>query len=219
MEPRSGAPRAAEPHQALTTLLFIALGYVVGSIPTGVLLARTAGVDVRRAGSGNIGATNVARTAGARLGLLTLVGDAAKGALPALAARTFSGDPTLAAASGFAAFVGHLFPLSLGFAGGKGVATALGVALVLCPLAAAAAAAAFTAVLGSTRYVSLGSLAGAAAAPFATALSGCPSPDLVAIATMGALIWLRHAANLARLVAGTEPRFAIVLKKQASLTK
>jgi glycerol-3-phosphate acyltransferase PlsY len=176
------------------------------------------GVDVRRAGSGNIGATNVARTAGARLGVLTLVADAAKGALPVLIARRLGSDPALSAGVGFAAFLGHVHPITLGLAGGKGVATALGVLVVLCPPAVPWVLAAFVVVFAAWRYVSLASLGGAAAAPLAVGLLGCPLPSLVAFIVMGVLIAVRHRDNLRRLASGDEPRFAMH-KKEAPLNK
>jgi glycerol-3-phosphate acyltransferase PlsY len=118
------------------------------------------------------------------------------------------------AATGLSAFVGHLFPFALGFAGGKGVATALGVLIALCPPAAAAAAIAFAAVFAACRYVSIASLAGALASPLASAWLGCPRPFVIAAAVMAVLIAWRHRDNLQRLRSGTEPRFS-VHKKQA----
>jgi glycerol-3-phosphate acyltransferase PlsY len=190
-------------------LLLLIVGYLCGSVPSGVLLARRAGVDPRAAGSGNIGATNVARTAGPGLGVMTLVADVLKGALPVLAARALTEGPTLAAAVGVAAFLGHLFPVTLGFAGGKGVATALGVLLALAPLAAGAAAAVFVVVVALTRYVSLASVLAALAAPLLIGLFAYPTPLLVASLVMTALIALRHGENFRRLRAGIEPRLAL----------
>jgi len=182
------------------------VGYLLGSIPSGVLFARLAGVDPRRGGSGNIGATNVARLAGLRLGLATLAADAAKGAAAVLLAMA-SGQPEgVVAAAGLAAFLGHLFPPALGFRGGKGVATALGVLTVLAPLAALAAVLAFAIVLAVGRWVSVASLAGAAVAPVAATLSQGWDPAAIVAAAMAVLIALRHRGNLRRLVRGTEPR-------------
>jgi glycerol-3-phosphate acyltransferase PlsY len=198
--------------------LLVMFGYACGLIPTGVLLARRAGVDVRRAGSGNVGAANVARTVGLVPGLLTLVGDAAKGAVPSLLAHWLGASPALAAAAGFAAVVGHVFPVTSRFAGGKGVATAFGVLLVVAPWAAATAAAIFVAIVVATRYVSLASMAGAVGALPAAAVSGYPRPILVVTAAMAGLILVRHADNVRRLAAGTEPRFTprTMRKKQAT---
>ncbi len=190
-------------------LLLVVVGYLCGSVPFGVLLARRAGVDPRVAGSGNLGAANVARTAGVGLGMMTLVADTLKGALPALVARALTDRPALAAAVGVAAFLGHLFPVTLGFAGGKGVATALGVLLTLAPLAAAAAAAVFVLVVGLTRYVSLASVLAALAAPLLVVLLAYPEPVLAASLVMTAFIALRHRDNFRRLRAGTEPRLTL----------
>jgi len=199
-------------------LLLLLFSYLCGSIPFGVLFARWAGVDVRRAGSGNIGAANVVRTAGARLGLLTLVADALKGALPALVAGRGASDPTLAAGAGLAAFAGHVFPVTLGFAGGKGVATALGVLAVLCPPALLCALVVFFVTFALYRYVSVASVLAALAAPAATGLLGYPVPYLGASLVMAGIIVVRHRDNLRRLLAGNEPRFALH-KKQAPLPK
>jgi glycerol-3-phosphate acyltransferase PlsY len=199
-------------------LLLVVLGYACGTIPTGVFLARRAGVDVRRSGSENVGAANVARTAGLALGLLTLAGDAAKGAAPPLLTLSLGGSPALAATAGLAAVLGHVFPVTSGLAGGKGVATTFGVLLVVAPWAAGAAAAIFVAVVAATRYVSLGSIAAAVAALPTAAMAGYPRPILTVTAAMAVLILVRHADNLRRLAAGTEPRFGprTMRKKQAT---
>jgi len=192
----------------------VVFGYLCGAIPSGVLLARTAGIDVRRAGSGNIGATNVARTAGLRLGLLTLIADAAKGILPVVAARLVAGGGATPAATGIAAFLGHLFPPTLGFAGGKGVATALGVSLALYPLATLPAIVAFAATLALSGWVSLGSMIAASLTPVAVLGLGYPRPMLWASIVMAVLIVIRHRDNVARMIWGHEPK--VLLKKQAT---
>jgi glycerol-3-phosphate acyltransferase PlsY len=197
------------------TALLLLLGYGCGAIPTGVLLTRRVGVDVRTTGSGNIGATNVARTAGMRLGVATLAGDVLKGMLPVIVARLATSDAGLWAAVGLAAVVGHVFPVTLRFAGGKGVATALGVVLALCPAAAGVAVAVFAAVVAAWRWVSVASMVAALAAPVAMALAGCPPPVVGAGLAMAALVVLRHRENLSRLIAGTEPTIQL-LKRQAS---
>jgi glycerol-3-phosphate acyltransferase PlsY len=196
--------------------VLVLLAYLVGGIPFGVVFARLRGVDVRRAGSGNIGATNVARSAGIGPGVATLVADVLKGALPALTARALGVGPGVEAAVAFAAVAGHVFPLALGLAGGKGVATALGVLGALCPLATLAAVAAFLLVLVAWRYVSLASIAAAVTAPIAVALLRYPRPLLVAAIAVAGLVVARHAGNLRRLRAGTEPRIEMP-KRQASL--
>ena len=185
-------------------LLFaIAFGYLCGSIPFGLLLARRAGVDVRRVGSGNIGATNVARSTSNRLGLATLALDAAKGAVPVALARWLANDQ-VAACAGLAAFLGHVFPLYLRFSGGKGVATALGVLLGLSAWLALAALAVFAVVLLACRYVSAASVAaGIAAAAVALVLFGWTEYGIAVIAIVALVIW-RHRANVQRLRSGTE---------------
>lgn len=194
-------------------LFCLAGGYLLGSIPFGLLVARLfAGVDVRRVGSGNIGATNVSRAAGAGAGALTLALDAAKGSLPVLAAASLlgtagPGGDAWPAAAGFAAFLGHVFPPWLRFRGGKGVATALGVTLALAPWAALVGLSTFAAVLAATRIVSAGSLAGSAAAAAALATAhGAGSPASLAGLAMSASIWIRHRGNVARLLRGEERR-------------
>ena len=187
-------------------VVLLAFGYLCGSIPFGLLLTRRTGIDVRRAGSGNVGAANVARTAGAGLGVLTLIADAGKGALPVLVTGTVMQAPALAAAVGFAAFLGHLYPITLGFAGGKGVATALGVLLVIAPDAALAGLVVFTVAFALTRRVSVGSMTGAASAAVAVALTGRPGVAVASAAVMALVVLVRHRENIARLRAGTEPR-------------
>lgn len=175
-------------------------GYLCGSIPFGVIVSRLANKpDPRTVGSGNIGATNVMRASGKRLGLAVLLLDALKGFGPAfLAARwTHSADP-VALAAGFSALVGHCYPVWLRGRGGKGVATGLGVGLALAPYPTAAGLAAFAVVVAPTRVVSLGSLAGVLAA-LAMAFYLGPPALAVMFAAMSALIVWRHRGNLARL--------------------
>ena len=195
----------------------VLLAYACGSIPSGVLLARRAGVDVRHAGSGNIGATNVARTAGLRLGVATLVADLTKGFVPVAVAQAACGGDAVPACVGLAAFLGHLFSPVLGFAGGKGVATALGASLALVPTATPPTVAVFLVGVAVTRRVSVGSMLAAATLPVATAALGYPRPQFVASLVMAGLVLLRHRENVGRLIAGREP--ALVLKKQASPEK
>jgi len=198
-------------------LLALAAAYLCGAVPWGVLLARLAGVDPRRAGSGNIGATNVARTAGAALGVATLVLDVAKGALPAWLAWQATSDAAFAAVTGLAAFLGHVFPVTLGFAGGKGVATALGVLLVICPPAALAAVVVFAAIFALDRRVSVASLAGSVAAALAAPLVGAPLAVVLAIVAMVAIVVVRHRDNVRRIYRRTEPRLHLP-RKQAPPT-
>ncbi len=188
-------------------LFVIALAYLAGSIPTGVLLGRLVGVDVRSAGSGNIGATNVARTAGRTLGILTLVGDALKGLLPVLATRALGFDAAVIAAAGLAALVGHVFPVFLRFRGGKGVATGVGVLLGLAPAIAPIPIAIFFAAVASSKIVSLSSILATLSGAIAIAMFGYPSATVGAAFVIAGLIVLRHRENIARLLAGTERAF------------
>jgi glycerol-3-phosphate acyltransferase PlsY len=187
--------------------VLVLFGYLLGSIPTGYTLGFLAGVDVRKAGSGNVGATNVARVAGKRQGLLTLVADAAKGFIPVFVSVQFGLSATAIAFVGVAAFLGHLFPVFLKFQGGKGVATALGVFLGLAPLATLILILIFTVVILSSRLVSLSSMTAAVLAPVALWFLAYP-PILVAMSVFLAfMIILRHRGNIQRLRDGTEPRF------------
>jgi glycerol-3-phosphate acyltransferase PlsY len=189
--------------------LFLAVvsAYLCGSIPTGVLIARRLGVEVRKVGSGNIGATNVARSVGKTAGLLTLVGDAAKGLIPVLVVRFLNLGETTVAATAVAALLGHLFPLFLGFSGGKGVATGLGVFLGLAPYAILLALLLFLAVFALFRIVSLSSLVATAATPLLLLMLAHPREHVVAGLVIALLIIVRHHENIARLWKGQEPKF------------
>jgi glycerol-3-phosphate acyltransferase PlsY len=193
----------------MRVLLLIGAAYICGSLPIGVWVGRWSGVDVRRRGSGNIGATNVARTAGAGAGLLTLLGDVGKGVIAAAAARLLLNDPWLIALCALAAVCGHLFSIFLHFSGGKGVATAFGVFLVLTPAAAALSAVVFTVTASSTRYASLASMLAALALPLIAFACAYPVPLYLTAAIVAAIIILRHRDNLSRLRRGVEPRFRI----------
>lgn len=187
--------------------IVIIISYLVGSVPSGVIIGGFAGIDVRNAGSGNIGATNVARVLGKGRGVLTLLADAAKGFLPVLVALRLGFDYAGAAGVAIAAFLGHLYPVYLKFRGGKGVATALGALLVLTPLATLILAMVFGGAVLISRVVSLGSMAAAITAPVVLWLLSYP-PPLIGMGTFfGAMVIFRHHANIQRLLAGTEPRF------------
>ena len=190
-------------------------GYVLGSIPFGYLIVRFAsGADVRSSGSGNIGATNVNRVAGAGAGMATLLLDVGKGYFAVwLAERVSGGDVGVMAVSGLAAVVGHLFPVWLRFKGGKGVATAVGVFVPLCWMAVAATAVVWLIVVSISRYVSLGSVVAAAMLPLCTYVLYAPgthhAPPLsvsFSTALVAILIIVKHRANMQRLLAGTENR-------------
>jgi glycerol-3-phosphate acyltransferase PlsY len=187
----------------------MAAAYLCGSLPTGVWAGRRAGVDVRRSGSRNIGATNVARTAGTRAAVLTLAGDIAKGLAPVLVARVLSMPPWAIAGVAIAAVLGHIYSVFLRLSGGKGVATAFGVFLVMAPLAAAVALLVFAAVAVTTRYVSLASVVATLALPAACVAIGYATPTCVAALFVAVVVVLRHRENLSRLWEGAEPRFLI----------
>jgi len=181
--------------------------YLIGAIPVGVLVARVAGgVDIRRQGSGNIGATNVLRTLGPAAGLLTLIGDVVKGYAAVSLARALDPAPAWAAAGAVIAIVGNCWPVFLRFRGGKGVATGFGAFLALAPLATAPAALVWVIVTATFRYVSLASMLACVGLPIGVALLGYPWPSVAAAVVAGAIIIARHHANLSRLVNGTEPR-------------
>jgi len=197
---------------AVQVMLALGGGYLLGSIPFGVIVMRAAGAgDPRAIGSGNIGATNVLRSGRKGLALLTLLGDGGKGALAVLAAwlATRHGDPQaqarLTAMAGGAAFLGHLFPVWLGFKGGKGVATFFGVLLAAAWPVGVLAGATWIATAFVFRISSLGALAAAALAPVFALLLHRPEAALLAL-FMAALIYLRHAPNIRRLLKGEEPR-------------
>ncbi|MDT5063565.1 MAG: acyl phosphate:glycerol-3-phosphate acyltransferase [Acidobacteriota bacterium] len=199
--------------------LVLIAAYLLGSIPFGYLIVRAkVGADVRESGSGGTGATNVSRRAGKLAGVVTLLLDAAKGALAVLLARWLLTDDFginwLVAAASILAVIGHCFPVWLGFRGGKGVATGVGVFLGLSPLAVACAALIFIVVVVSTRYVSLGSILGSAAFPVFVWLVSVyvrPIADLAPVMTAASvccsLIIMMHSANIGRLLQGKESKF------------
>ena len=188
-------------------LILIACGYGAGSLPWGYWIVRVfRHDDIRKHGSGNTGATNVWRTFGPRLGVPTLILDILKGAIPALIGRYWLDSDTVAVLAGAAAMVAHTFPIFLGLGGGKGVATGTGVTFALAPVCGIVGAVAFVTVLWLFRYVSLASLA-AAAASLATCLILQLSWPVTAFALFAAAtVLLRHRTNLSRMLRGTEPR-------------
>jgi acyl phosphate:glycerol-3-phosphate acyltransferase len=188
----------------------VAIGYLLGSIPFGYLLVRKfRGADVRKTGSGNIGATNVARTDPV-LGLLTLLLDALKGAAAVLVVSTiFPGERDLAFVAALAAVAGHIFPVWLGFRGGKGVATGLGSFVLLTPKAILLALAIFIAMLAAFRLVALASIVATASLPFLASWMGEKQKPVLLLAGASLLIIVKHHTNIARMLRGTEPRFRL----------
>ena len=191
----------------LNLLVCAVLGYLLGSVPFAVIVSRAFRLeDPRRFGSGNPGATNVLRGGSKKAAALTLLGDAAKGWFAMWVARKVGAGDTAVAVAGLAAFLGHVFPFTLGFKGGKGVATALGVLLGFSGALAGAAAAVWLAVVIASRYSSLGALCAALAAPVLTAWIVGRNEATVMVAVMGGVLVFRHAANIRKLLAGTESR-------------
>lgn len=207
---------------SLAAILIPLFAYLLGSIPFGLILARLFGVaDIRKTGSGNIGATNVARVAGPMAGVLTLLLDGGKGWFMVwLASRMVPGNTALIIVTGCVAMLGHCFPVWLGFRGGKGVATAAGIFAALCPLAMGAALILFLVVVGFWRYVSLASLSAAAALPMLMYLLWAPHfapPESVTLGSVAiaALVIFQHRGNILRLLRGEEPRFSLSKRDRA----
>ncbi|MEC7641861.1 MAG: glycerol-3-phosphate 1-O-acyltransferase PlsY [Nitrospinota bacterium] len=186
------------------------MAYLLGAIPCGVLVARAKNINIREHGSGNIGATNVARILGKKDGALTLAGDCSKGLIAAVAAAHTLDHPAEIAWVGLFAVAGHSYSVFLKFKGGKGVATGLGVFIYLMPLAAFSSIAVFVATLGISRYVSIGSMLGALSLPLFGLLFKMPLPYLYSSMTIALFIIFKHHENIQRLFAGTESK---LLKK------
>jgi glycerol-3-phosphate acyltransferase PlsY len=180
--------------------------YGIGSIPFALILARVHGTDLRRIGSGNLGAANVMRASGTTAGVIVAVLDMLKGATAVVIAQRLSDEASAPALAGLAAVIGHIYPLWLRFRGGKGVATACGVFAMLTPAAIGPALGIFVIVVAVTRYVSLGSILASVALPPIAYVLGAETPVVVAAFSIAALIVFRHRSNLARLRAGTERR-------------
>ncbi len=189
-------------------VLAVLAAYLVGAVPVGWLVARAFGVsDIRRHGSGSIGATNVLRTLGRGPAVVTLLADVLKGYLAVMLGAALSGgEPGITAAATVAAVVGNCWSVFLGFRGGKGVATGLGALLHTAPLATLAALPVFVVVVATTRYVSLGSLLAAACVPLGAVMLGYPRASAAAALVVAIVVIARHHANIARLRAGTESR-------------
>ena len=203
----------------LRDAVLVAIPYLAGSIPVGVLVAQASGgPDPRRIGSGRTGGTNSLRALGRKWAAVVVAGDLAKGALPVLLARIVTnGDPAVEVACGFAAVVGASRSVFLGFGGGRGVGTGVGTMLVIQPLAVILATPVFVGAILLTRYVSLGSLLGSAAMFPAMVIlwlvwSGAIPPAYLVYAAVGpVLIWIAHADNIERLIKGTERKFDLTL--------
>jgi len=190
------------------SVVAVLAAYLVGAVPIGWLVARAFGVsDIRRQGSGNIGATNVLRTVGRLPAIVTLLGDVLKGYLAVWLGTVLGGEqPAAAAMAAVAAVAGNCWSVFLGFRGGKGGATGLGAALRLVPLATLAAIPVFVIIVASFRYVSLGTLLAALCVPLGALMLGYPRTAVLAALVIAAIIVGRHHENIARLRAGTESR-------------
>ncbi|MCX5802225.1 MAG: glycerol-3-phosphate 1-O-acyltransferase PlsY [Proteobacteria bacterium] len=191
-----------------TSVLYITISYLIGSIPIGVILSKLKGKDPRKIGSGNIGATNVMRAAGKTIGIITLLGDITKGFVPTILAVYYEEPKMLITAIGIASFLGHLYPVFLKFKGGKGVATALGVYLAISPLAILINAIIFILVLLKWRYVSLGSLAGTGIMPLTLYILKVPQAYIYLSFIIGVLIFIKHRDNIKRLLEGKENKIS-----------
>ncbi len=190
-------------------ILILFVIYLIAAIPTGVVVARLMGAeDVRQKGSGNIGATNVYRVAGKLAGVLTLLGDTLKGFLPLLVFKSWlATTPAELGTASVVAILGHCYPVYLNFRGGKGVATALGIFLVLSPKAVFFALIVFVLSVAISRYISLGSVLAALSAPLLILLLDHPQPIFLATLFIAALVIWRHRSNIKRLLDGSESRF------------
>ena len=188
--------------------------YLLGSFPSGYLIGRAAGVDVRENGSGSVGATNVARTVGRNAGLATLALDVAKGALAVFLSQLVSGAPAFQGCCAVAVVAGHCFSIPPRLKGGKGVATALGVLVATAPFIALLGVLVFGLTFSLTRIVSLASITAAALIPLGALFSGFPDTTVFALIGIAAIVVFRHRANLQRLAAGKEPRLTFAERKR-----
>jgi glycerol-3-phosphate acyltransferase PlsY len=184
--------------------LLVLGGYVLGSVPTGILVGRAWGVDIRQVGSGNIGMANVLRSVGKKAAAVTMLGDMLKGLVPVVAAHLLTGNEWVVAAVALAAVVGHCWPVFLRFKGGKGVATGAGTSIGLVPVVGLALFAFWWAVVLVSKYTSLGAIAVMLVSPVVFLLSGQPAPYVLYTVIGGALVLWRHRENARALVKGTE---------------
>jgi glycerol-3-phosphate acyltransferase PlsY len=192
-------------------VIAVTLGYLFGSIPFALLLTRPLGIDLRAAGSRNVGAANVLRTAGVAPAVAVMLLDGLKGAVAVLIARLMTGNLVVVTTAGLAAIVGHVYPAWLHFRGGKGVAASAGVFAMLAPYATAIAAVVFVGTIVVTRFISAGSIAGALALAVAAAAGNAPAPVVVGAVLAAILVVHRHRDNVSRLIAGTERRIGLRL--------
>jgi glycerol-3-phosphate acyltransferase PlsY len=195
----------------MSTILILAAlvpFYLVGAFPTGILVAKSYKVDITTQGSGNVGATNVARVIGKKAGIITLFGDVLKGVVGVVIAGLVVDKAWFAAAAGIALVLGHCFSIPPKLKGGKGVATALGVTLALHPWSAAVAVASFAVVFAASRLVSLSSISAALMVPLGGFLFNLQEATTIALATIGLVVVARHKENIRRLIEGREPTFS-----------
>ena len=186
--------------------ILVVVAYLLGSLPFGLWLARTEGVDLRTTGSGNIGATNVLRTTGRLLAAVVLALDSSKGVLAVWLASLLNGEIEVMVVCAVAVVAGHIWPVWANFRGGKGVATAAGAWALIAPVAVVWSVVVFASIVAATRYVSAGSVAAAIAAPIVTTLlDGQPSTAIGSVILAALIVW-RHRSNLSRLAQGTESR-------------
>jgi glycerol-3-phosphate acyltransferase PlsY len=188
----------------MSAVLLVLFAYALGSVPTGLLVGRAFGVDVRKVGSGNIGMANVLRAAGKLPAALTMFGDMLKGLLPVVIARSFTDNSWVLAIVALSAVVGHCWPVFLGFRGGKGVATGAGTSIGLAPLVGLGLFVFWWIVVLLSRYTSLGAIAVMVVSPFAFWLGGQPLPYMLYAVTGGTLVLWRHRENARALMKGTE---------------
>jgi glycerol-3-phosphate acyltransferase PlsY len=190
----------------MKALAAVTLAYLAGSVPFAFLLARRSGIDLRRVGSGNVGASNVLRTSGVPRAVAALCLDGAKGALAVIVAQRLTVGEAIPVAAGIASVLGHIYPVWLRFRGGKGVATAAGAFAVLAPYAMVMASGVFVVAVWATRYISVGSIAAAITLAIVAVVTEAPATVDIGAALAAGIIIHRHRANVARLAAGTERR-------------
>ena len=191
----------------IETISLCIVSYLVGSIPFGVVLARTQNLNIQEHGSGNIGATNVARVMGKKAGILTLLGDVSKGLIVVVSAEALYEKPELVALSGLMVFLGHLYSIFLKFKGGKGVATSLGLFSYIMPWSTLCSIGVFSICLWISGYVSIGSIMAAVSLPLFAILFKLKLPYIYLAVIIGLLTILRHYGNIVRLIEGTEAKF------------